>query len=385
MSRDIFDEIADAFQRGGTARAIQSLVDGLKESGDFHRLFEARTMQARHSLGLPLLSSPTSSDLPFDVRTQLEDQMIAACREVGEALLESGDIAAGYQYLQMIGELDAVRAALETTSPEEQDVPAYVEIALARGVHPVRGIDLILKHYGLCQAISACESLLAQGVATPIRDQAIRKLLRAVHDELIHRLQSEIEQREGNAPAATNVDALLADRDWLFDEDNYHIDTSHLNAIVRMARLLGPVPETEIAIALCTYGNKLSTKYRYPDPVPFEDVYADSRRFFLVLAGQEAESGLGYFKEQAEQLDPSEVGTYPSEVYLHLLRETGRWQEAIDYIAKRLHDLPANLTSAINSLCEASENFDAMSRFARERHDPVSFLASLAIRATSKQ
>lgn len=385
MPRDIFDEISKAFERGGTAQALETLINILKQSGDFHRLFEARTMQARHALSLPLLSNPSSNELPPDVRIRLEDQMIAACREVGEALLESGDISAGYQYLQMIGELEPVRAALETTSPEEQDVPAFVEIALSRGVHPVRGIDLILKHYGLCQAISACESLLAQGVAIPVRDQAIRRLVRAVHEELVHRLQSEIEQREGATPKSSDVESLLKGRDWLFDEDNYHIDTSHLNAIVRMARLLGPGPEIEHAVALCTYGNKLSSKYRYPDPAPFEDVYSDSRRFFLVLSGMEAESGLRFFQEQAERLDPSEVGTYPSEVYLHLLRETGRWQEAIDYIDKRLSDLPANLTSAINSLCEVSKNFDAMSRFARERHDPVSFLASLANRESAKE
>lgn len=380
MPQDIFDEISNAFERGGTAQAIQSLINILKQSGDFHRLFEARTMQARHALGLPLLSSVPSSELPSDIRTQLEDQMIAACREVGEALLESGDIAAGYQYLQMIGELDPVRTALETISPEEQDVPSFVEIALSRGVHPVRGIDLILKHYGLCQAISACESLLAQGTPIPTRDQAIRRLVRAVHEELVHRLQSEIEQREGSAPTSSDVETLLKGRDWLFEEDNYHIDTSHLNAIVRMARLLGPGPEIEHAVALCTYGNQLSSKYRYPDPAPFEDVYSDSRRFFLILSGEDAEDGLRFFKEQAERLDPSEVGTYPSEVYLHLLRETGRWQDAIDYIEKRLSDLPSNLTSAINSLCEVSRNFDAMNRFARERHDPISFLASLASR-----
>ena len=379
MASDIFEEIQEAFEEGGTALAFESLVQALQRDGDFHRLFEARTMQARHALGLPLLSSPHADELPAEIRAALEEQMVIACREVGEALLQSGNIVGGYQYLQMIGELEPIRLALETTSPEEQDLPSFIEIALSRGIHPVRGIDLILKHYGLCQAISACESLLAQGTPFPVRDQAIRRLVRAVHDELLSRLRGEIEQHEGKAPAVNEVEELIQERDWLFAEDNYHVDTSHLNAIVRMARLLGRGPETEHAIALCTYGDKLSTKYRYADPAPFENVYADSKRFFLVMAGRDAETGLAYFKEQAEKLDSNEVGTYPSEVYLHLLRETGRWQEAIEFIEKRLGDLPATLTSAINSLCEVSNNFDAMSRFARERHDPISFIAALAL------
>src|SRR5262249_33042441 len=146
-------------------------------------------------------------------------------------------------------------------------------------------LSLILARYGTCQGITACEQLLAQGLKQDVRNDCIRLLVRQLHRELLERLGAEIAAKEGRAPAGASVPMLLKGRDWLFEDENYHIDTSHLNAVVRLSRLLPKGEELLLAMQLCEYGQRLSQRYRYPDPPPFEDVYADTAVFLRTAAG----------------------------------------------------------------------------------------------------
>lgn len=374
MQSSDFEVIASAYREGGSRRALEALIGRLKEMGDWHRVFEARTLQARHELGLPLRGT-MAVDSPL--REAFEERLMVACRDVGQAFLDAGDIGAGYQYLQMIGELDPVRAKIDAMgAPSPEDLSAIVEIALARGVHPVRGIELVLENYGLCQAITACESLMAQSTAPAARSACIRRLVRAVYSELTHRIRHEVQERE-KRPSEESLRTLLQGRDWLFENENYHVDTSHLNAVVRLARMLSVCEELELAVELCDYGQKLSHRYRYPDPPPFEDVYSNSQRFFEVLLGRNTEEGLTFFRQKAESADPREVGIYPSEVYLHLLRENGKSEEALEFVLQRPGDAAGPLAQSINDLCEATGEFAIMARLAQERQDPISYTLAL--------
>lgn len=387
MNDELFDEISQVFKEQGSTSAIQSLIDALARAGDHHRLFEAMTMQARHDLGVALLRGSEGADLPLETRTALEDRMIAACRTVGQRLLDSGDITGGYQYLNMIGELDPVRRAIESATPGEEELGAIIEIALSRGVHPVRGIDLVLRNYGLCQAISACESLaqVPGPVSASDRNAAVRLVLAGVHEELKGRLREEIERREGQAPKGDALADWLATRESLFADDNYHIDTSHLQAVVRLARTIEEPSDVRRAMELCDYGTHLSSKYCYADPAPFEDFYPASRQFFAVLAGEDVEAGLEYFKSRALAGDPRSVGGYPTEVYLHLLRVTGRSSEAIEFVDQSVEEPAATTAPVLSSLCESTGDFDALARFARKRRDPITFLAALLLKQGESQ
>lgn len=377
MQASDFDAIVEAHREGGAGRALELLVERLLQAGDLHRVFEARTLLARHELGLPL-RAPAGSEMDPALRDALEERLVEACRDVGRSFLDAGDVVAGFQYLQMIGEIEPVRAKIDALgSPSAEELSPIIEIAVSRGVHPLRGIELILENYGLCQAITACESLLAQGAAPEARSASIRRLVRAVHRELTERIRHEARQREPTAGTDATLLELIEGRDWLFENENYHVDTSHLNAIVRMARMLEPCEELDLAIELCEYGRKLSIRYRYPDPPPFEDVYVASERFFEVLQGRGVEAGLEFFRQKAESADPREVGVYPSEVYLHLLRQSGRTQEALEFAVRRPSEIAGPLASSINDLCEQVGQFEIMARLARERNDPLTYVVAL--------
>ena len=42
----------------------------------------------------------------------------------------------------------------------------------------------------------------------------------------------------GQPPADATLAELVTANEWIFENDNYHIDTSHLSATVRFARLI---------------------------------------------------------------------------------------------------------------------------------------------------
>lgn len=385
MQDESFDRLANTLAERGVDAAFAELVDRLGASRDFHRVFEALTLRARYDLGIPLVQTSPSSDLPAAVRDRYEQRIIEACREVGGLFLAAGDLANAHRYLSMIGELDSIRAAIDAYHPEEgaRD-EAVIEVALGQGVHPVKGLDLMLRRYGICQAISACQGVLGQPIPASTRSDCVRLLVRALHAELVARLAAEIQQREGggdeaSAPATASIPLLLAGRDWLFENDNYHIDTSHLNSVVRLARLLEKCPETFLAIQLCEYGRRLSERYSFPDPPPFENVYEDSLVFFKVIAGIEVDKGLAHFRAKAENGSIEEAGSLPAETLVNLLVRAGRWEEAVDYAGAKLNTVrePLGTCPTINELCQEAGRFDDMARLARARDDLVSFAAGL--------
>ena len=373
-----FEDFKQTLQRQGPEAAFEQMIAGLKERSDLHRVFEALTMRARYELDIPLVRA-TASDLPAEQRDPYEEKVIAACREVGRLFLDSGAIAEAFGYYNMIGELDAVREAIDAFKPSEQEddsVEQVIEVAVSQGVHPSKGLALVLERYGTCQSITACEGILAQQIKPEVRQDCIKLLVGVLHGELVDRLSAEIEQHEGNAPAAASVSLLVQGRDWLFENENYHIDTSHLNSVVRMARFLPKCDETFLAIHLCEYGRRLSERYRYAESAPFENIYDDSLIFFRVLTGVDVESGLDYFRKKADKANPDEEGTYSAEVYVNLLSITGRDDEAIAYAGRKLNDDDASRTFSINELCLSAGRLDKMAQMAQRRDDLLSFAAA---------
>jgi hypothetical protein len=356
---------------------MDELIASLRASKDHHRLFEARTLQAKQELGLPLLRTTDLAQASPEIRQHLENRLMEACREVGQLILAEGDIPGAYVYFQMIGELEPVREALDTKVPPADEVPSLVDIALYRQVHPARGIALVLEHYGLCQAITACESLFGSPTPSVARQASVEQIIQRLHQDLSERLASEIASTEGSPPPPGTLADWVASRDWLFEAENYHIDTSHLNSAVRMARLIEPTTLYRQAADLCSYGERLSPRYKYPDPEPFADVYADSRRFFLAMLDPSDEKSLAYFQQKAESLDPSKVGTYPIEVYLRMLQARGRHADAIRFGTARPELVGGSLATLVDSICEEAGDYSALAVLARQRQNGPAYLAAL--------
>ena len=106
-------------------------------------MFEARLMKKRLELGLPLIQAPNLGALARDVQAKYQQFLVEAAQETGELFLASGDIPKAWPYLRATGDVQRVAAAIETVDPGE-NVEAIIEIAFMQGVHPAKGLELVI-------------------------------------------------------------------------------------------------------------------------------------------------------------------------------------------------------------------------------------------------
>ncbi len=235
-------ETCDALQRelqaAGPAAALDLLARRLEERGDYRALLDALLLKARHDLDLPLVQTVQLAELPADRRGAYEERYVEAIRTVGSKLLATGDIPGAWAYYRAIGEPEPVTRALDAYEPTDDDprLGAIVEVAFHHGANPKKGFALILKHYGTCSAVTAFEQLPRDDA---IRAAAADGLVRQLHEHLVANLRGDIAQRgQPLPPEGTPIPHLLDGRDWLFADEAYHIDVSHLSAIVRVSPLV---------------------------------------------------------------------------------------------------------------------------------------------------
>jgi hypothetical protein len=212
-----------------------------------------------------------------------------------------------------------------------------------------------------------------------VRDYCVKRVVRSLHQELHDRLSVEIERQEGKKPEGRTVGELIAGRDWLFADDFYHIDLSHLGAVVQMSVHLPPGEELQLARELCAYGQKLSPRFHYQSEPPFEDQYRDYGVYLAVLAGDDEEGGLAHFRAKAERADPQVDGTYPAEVLVNLLLRVGRAEEALAVARRHLASVTdRQLTCpSIVELCQKTGDYRTLAEVAREQDNAVHFVAGL--------
>src|SRR5438128_2311813 len=319
MDSTVFDDLTGTMAGSGPGAAIEQLCQILREKKDYASLFYARLLKKRYELGVSPIPTGPSQDLPEETHEAYEEAIREAGREVGNLYLQQGDIPRAWVYFRMLGENDAVKAALDKYQPKDNDdLQQLVDIAFHQGVNPQKGFDLLLDRFGTCSAITMVSSQ-EMGMPSDVRDYCIRKLVRALHGELCQRLKAEIAHREGSAPDTTSVPALLAGRDWLFADDVYHIDISHLSAVVQMSIFLTGGDELPLARELCDYGKRLSPRFLGAGEPPFENLYQDYAVYLATLAGESVEQGIAHFRAKADKADPEKDGTRSAEVLVNLL------------------------------------------------------------------
>lgn len=372
--------IEHALATGGVAGAIERLVEAASRRDDPRVLLDALLLKARQELGLPLIALGTLADLPEPARTHYEDRYVDALREVGTSLLNRGQITAAWPYFRTIGEKEPIARAMEQTALESGDerVSALIDVALYQGAHPRHGFQLVLDHHGTCSAISAFESLPPDNA---IREACARSLLRTLHSHLAANLRAEItRQGHGRPSEDAPIPALLAGRDWLFADEAYHIDISHLASVVRMSTLLTDRADLNLALELCEYGRRLGPRLRYDDAPPFERTYEDHAAYLKALLGREVEESIAHFKHKLETLEAgSDEALLSAQAIVGLLARLGRLDEAIDVAAEHLAAVPEGLLScpSLPQLCQRAGRLDRLADISRERGQLVSFTAAL--------
>lgn len=379
MDAQLFDTLQATLQTHGPVAALDQLCDDLKARKEYAGLFYALLMKKRHELGVSPIATGSNQDLPAAAHQAFEDGIRSAARTVGQLWLDAADLPQAWAYFRMLGETEPVAQALEKLQlREDQDVQPIIDIAFHQGVHPKKGFEWILKRYGICSAIT---TMSGGDLPFPmdIRQDCIKRLVRALHEELFERLKAEIQRQQGFEPTGKSVTELMAGRDWLFADEFYHIDLSHLSSVVQMSSQLDNCDELRLARALCKYGQKLSPRFQQVTDPPFENQYQDYDVFLSILCGDDVENGLAYFRKKAEDADPDTVGTYPAEVLVNLLLRLKRPQEALEISRRFLTKLGEARLSCPSfvELCQQTGNYEALAEVARAQENPVNFLAGL--------
>jgi hypothetical protein len=384
MNPILFDQLDKTLNSEGAAAAIDRPCKALRDAKDYNSLFYALLMKKRHELGVNPVPTGPASDLPAEVHVAYEGAIRDAAREVGDLYLKNGNLPQAWVFFRMIEEPEPVRQAVETYQPgADDDVQPIIQIAFYEGLAPRKGFDMVLSRYGLCSAITTASGELPHSDEDKL--YFVRSLVRALYNELRHRLAAEIENRFSLRPTAADepadtpgvVSKLIKERDWLFEDEAYHIDTSHLSSVVQMSMHLKPCLELNLARELCQYGQKLQGRFLGEDSPPFENGYADYEVYLSILAGDRVEEGLAHFRKKVETADPDEAGTYPAEVLVNLLLKLGRGKEAVEVARKHLSQSEGRQLTCpnLNELCQRYGAYETLAEAAKEHGDPVHFLA----------
>lgn len=380
LDPQIFDELRSELDRHGAEAAIEHVCRMLRQRQDYHNLFYALLMKKRYELGVTPVPTSPAQRLPQEVHESYEEAIREAANTVGQLFLAAGNIPHAWAYYRMLGETKPVVQALDNYQPQpDEDTEPIVGIAYHEGVHPRKGFDIILERYGLCSAITTLGGQQFPH-GNDVRDYCIRRVIRTLYNELQERLRMEIARQEGEAPPAnTPVRELIQGRPYLFAEELYHVDISHLSSVIQLAIHLSPCEELHLARELCGYGERLSPSLRFNTEPPFEDLYKDYGVYLAILAGDNVEEGLNHFRRKIEQLDVQEYGTYPVEVLVNLLLRADRTEEALEWAGKYLVDADDRQLTCpgIIELCERTRNYPKLAELARQHENVVHYLAGL--------
>lgn len=382
-----FDELTLLLDQKGVEPMLDRLADQLRAEGKCHELFDVRLMQARLKFGLPASLSANLDELAEPARGRMEEAYLAACREVGVLLLDGGRLREAWMYLRPTGDKQLVAgrlsemAATQAARPDDSphNVQHLIEIALHEGVAPKLGFELVLSNYGVCNAISMYDAEMHQKPKAD-RQQVAALLLHHIHADLLRNLKGEIQRKQGVAADETTIEGLVAERAWLFENNDYHIDTSHLAAVVRFALALDNPADLRLAADLTEYGRRLSPQYQYAGPEPFTDVYGAHRLYFRALLGADVDAAVEHFRERAETLAGAENGVWPAEVYVQLLSRLGRRTEALAAAVRLLPPGTPTLGFApsVFDLARQAGDYRQLLQTCRERGDLLGFGTALA-------
>jgi hypothetical protein len=375
MKSEIFEHLQSAFAEGGATSALEQLMTTLREEQEYALLFNALLLKARHDLGLPLIS-PSLASLDEDTQKQYNDAYTAACREVGGLFLQAGDIPQAWLYFRAISEPQKVQKALENISPDAENIDAFVNIAYYEGAHPRKGFEWILQHYGECSAITHYGQYPPGGEG---RQESGAMLVKHLHRLLVHRLKYDVQQVEGSAPDTDCIAELVQGRDWLFANNSYHADPSHISAVVQHSIDLEDEDALRLAADMTEYGKRLSPMYQHEGNPPFQNLYEDYGFYLRALTGEAVEEGIAHFRRKLEQSNPYEDGSAPAQTLVYLLVRLNRLEEALEVSIAHLADASEDslFCPSTTQLCLMSNNVHRLMSLAKERENPLVFTAGL--------
>ena len=380
MSETIFSQLLDQQKSGGATAVFDQLSRTLREQHEYHKLFDSLCLKKKFELGAPLHRPTAFDDIPVEKRDEFEAAYVAAAREVAQLLLADRKLQQAFVYFHALRETQPLHDVIESMPlPREsnEESEELIDLAFYKMVHPLKGMQVMLKTHGTCSTITA----LDQGFMnfTPEQRSACAALLvRTLHNDLLQSVQRDVKNRIPLAPPVRTLRELTAGRDWLFAENNYHIDVSHLHSTVRFARSLTPgQPELLLARDLAEYGAQLAPQFQYPGEPPFTEFYPAHIQFFKYLSNDQRADALAYFQHllESEAEEPSRAMV--AYVMVDLLARTDQIDAALPIAEKYLVKADHDFAAAFAELCQKAGRYDVLMRSAEERGDLVTYAAAL--------
>ena len=370
--QDLFERVGQILRSDGPEAGFDLLAEEFRRAKKYPLLFEARLMKKRYELGLPLIEVQ-ALEMPEQKARAYDTAVVQAAREAGHLFLSDGDIEKAWPYLRVVGEPGPVKAAIEKVSPCE-GLDRIIEIAFFEQVHPRKGFELVLGHYGTCRAIT----MLGQYPGSNGRQDCIRMLVQRLHAELGENLKQVIAGQEGQSPDTKSVAELTAGRDWLFGEYSSYIDSTHLASVLPWSLELDEQETLLLALQLAEYGNRLAPTFRYRSEPPFENLYEDHAVYLRALLGDEVDSAIAHFQKKAAEANPQE-DSRPAQAVVGLLVRLGRYADAMEVSLTYLRDHdPSHLACpSVLQLCHLAGDHRRLMEVARARGDLLSFAAAV--------
>jgi len=377
----IFPWLEQLLRNHDTGAAFEELAARFKRDKQYRRLLDTRLMQKRFELGLPLVSSARIGDVPKDLQQAYQDRYIEAAREVGELILADRDIPGAWPYFRAIGDTGPIVRALDTFDDTGLDTPesrealgSTIHIAFQEGLHPRKGFELILKHYGLCRAITMFGAY-PQGDG---RHDSIRLLVWSLHRQLVEHLSRAIADVEGKPPESDSIAALIEGRDWLFENNAQYTDSSHIAPVLELSAEVDDTVTLKLAGEIAGYASRLGEMFQYSEDPPFERAYDDRRIYLDALVGNDVDRAIRHFDEKAARAVDRD-GYRPAEVLVELLIRLERYDDAIHAFRRYLMDAaPADLSCpSLLQLCQMAGDFEQLKQVAKQQSDPLSYMAAL--------
>jgi hypothetical protein len=379
-SETSFEQLQDRQKTGGSAAVFDQLATVLRDQKDYHKLFDALCARKKHELGAPLHRPTAFDDIPADRRDEFETAYTAAAREAGELLLADKKLGQAWIYFHAIRETQPVRDAIEAAPiPKEagDESEELIDLGFYKLVHPLKGMQVMLRTHGTCSTITTLDQQF-QNLSPEQRSQCAALLVKTLHGDLLQSIQHEVKQRMPFVPPAGTLRELIAGRDWLFADNNYHIDVSHLHSTVRFARsLTSDSPELKLALDLAEYGAELSTQFQYAGEPPFTEFYPSHIQFFKFLLGENRDAALAYFQQQLDREPDAPDQALIAYVMVDLLARTEQLEQALPLAEKYLVQADPDFAAAFAELCQQAGRFDVLMKSAKERGDLVTFATAL--------
>jgi hypothetical protein len=380
MSALTINKLEELISQGNLSELFNTYAEQLTNNKDYHTLFDLQMLKKKNELGLPLGNPTVFKDVTAEHRKEFEATYTSEARRIGQLFLDDHKFPDAWLYFRILGDIDPVYQALEQLPlPKEScdQTDELIQLAVYQKVHPVRGLQMMLATSGMCNTVTACDQVFHD--LTSEQRQGITKILvQEMYAELVKVLQRDIKKKVPLLPPGKlSLEELITGRDWLFEDNNYHVDVSHLNAVVRFSRSLSRHhPELEMARELALYGSHLAAGLQYTGEIPFVDFYPAHLAYFQVVMEQNTDEGLAYFEQQLTNEPDSIDQQLIAYVLVDLYVRVNKIDLATQVANKHLTNLTRDAGFSFKEFCLQHHRYTDLLSHATEHQDPFLFLTA---------